>query len=324
MVASILTDDPPGDPLRRAGVPPAIEAVVRRTLAKKPDDRFASMDDLLRALDAATKGTPPASRPMETEEARPRPPVTMGGDPPYPLAQPAPQATALQRYSTAEVQEILARAVEQQEARSADSRLGFDDLVAAAREVGVEPEVLRQASRDLRARQAAGAEEGAALAAWRERGRRSVYRHVGVWAIVNLALLVIGLLEHNPVGMLKVAVFWGIGVAIHALRTFTAGEDEWREEREKKERKERRKQRRAQTVERALDEGAALLLQTGAAMRDATMGPRPARVADPEPPRVRVRTTDTDAGREQAAEEEAAAAERARGERSDQRSRQDP
>jgi hypothetical protein len=122
-------------------------------------------------------------------------------------------------------------------------------------------------------------------------------------------------------------VFWGIGVAIHALRTFAAGEDEWREEREKRERKERRRQRRAQTVERALDEGAALLLETGSAMRRSTTVAREAsgaRLADPEPPRVRVRTTDTDAGRERAAEDEAAAAEKARGERRDRRSRQDP
>lgn len=108
---------------------------------------------------------------------------------------------------------------------------------------------------------------------------------------------------NSPGDTLPVAIFWGIGVAIHALRTFTAHEDDWREEREKQEKKARKERRRAQAIDRALDEGASMLLQTGAALRR--------RVAAPPAPaeaRVRVAAMDTGTGREAAAEEEAAAA----------------
>src|SRR6185312_8503148 len=97
-------------------------------------------------------------------------------------------ATQLQRYSTEEVQEILARAVERQEAQRGDSlqagsqaspRLAFDDLVAAAREVGVDPEVLRAASRELREKQQAQQGLGTELDAWRRRKKNRFYRHLG-------------------------------------------------------------------------------------------------------------------------------------------------
>ena len=73
--------------------------------------RFASMDDLIRALTAAIKGEPLPARLLPPERAA-------GG------------ATEAQRYSTQEVREVLAKAVEQQEGR--DARLGFADLLAIA------------------------------------------------------------------------------------------------------------------------------------------------------------------------------------------------
>ena len=72
VVASILTDDVPREPLARAGVPPEVEAVVLRALAKKPDARFASMDDVVRALDAAAQGE--ASGDRAAPRRPPRPP----------------------------------------------------------------------------------------------------------------------------------------------------------------------------------------------------------------------------------------------------------
>jgi serine/threonine-protein kinase len=304
MVASILTDEVSGEALERAGVPAEARAVIRRALSKKPDDRFASMEDLVRALEGAGRQEAPA--PAAPDRA---------------AASPSARSTQLQRYSTAEVQEVLARAVELEAAKRADIRLGFDDLVAAAREVGVEEDVLREASREIRARQAgalvpvtpagpAGPADDA-REAWLRRKRRQFFRHFGVWAIVNTALLTVNFLEHNPWDSLKVTIFWGIAVAIHALRTFTASDDDWREEREKQgkeqrkkqEKEERRKQKRSRDASPAIDEGAALLRSTGEALR--------ARVP-PGTERVRVASMDTGAAREAAAVEEAAAAEQAR------------
>jgi serine/threonine-protein kinase len=213
------------------------------------------------------------------------------------------------------VREILERAVEQQEAKRADARLGFDDLLAAAREVGVDPAVLREASRDLRARQHEQESDGAAIAAWVRRKRRKFYYHLGMWAIFSIAFL-IG--THSFV----VPFFWGIGVAMQGFGALMAGEDEWREEREKADRKNRRRQRRGQIAERVLDEGASALLTTGAALRRRVAGPRGMGQSSgshdrspggaPSFNRVRVAATDTGSSHvEEVAEAEAEAAEKA-------------
>jgi serine/threonine-protein kinase len=50
LVAEILSDDPTPPRARDAEIPPAVEAVVLRTLSKARADRFASMDDVISAL----------------------------------------------------------------------------------------------------------------------------------------------------------------------------------------------------------------------------------------------------------------------------------
>jgi eukaryotic-like serine/threonine-protein kinase len=299
-VASILTDEVPSGPLARAGVSPEVEAVLRRALEKRPEDRFATTDDLVRALDAALKGEAPAPRAASPARAAPAvaPPVAPAS------------ATLLQRYSTDEVQEVLSRAIEQQEAKRGGVRLGFDDLVSAAREVGVDPEVLREASRELRLRQEASANDGAARDAWIRKKRRKFYRHLGAWAIVSAALLILGLIEHEMTDMLQVGLIWGVFVAFHGLRAFMANEDDWREEREKVDKAERRQRKREQNVERVISEGAAALLKTGEALRRRIDAPPQPPRGSQERARVRVAPTGGAADREAAAEEEAAAAER--------------
>jgi serine/threonine-protein kinase len=169
----------------------------------------------------------------------------------------------------------------------------------------VDEAVLRQASRDLRTKQADVADEGAAYATWKRRKERKFWRHFGVWLIVNAAIFI---LSHFVLDSLSLALLWGIGLGIQGLRTFTAHEDDWREERDNEERKARKKKKRAEAIDRALDEGATVLLETGEALRR--------RVAAPprsDGPRLRVASPDVD--RDAAAEDEAAAAEQRSGER---------
>ncbi len=125
-MASALTEPVTRGPLDEAGVPRAVQEVVLRALAKRPEERFASMEDAVAALVAAGRGESPAP------------------DSP-------PGATAAQRFSTEEVREVLAKAVERQAEKEGSTKLGFDDLLAIAAEVGVDPESLREASRALRA-----------------------------------------------------------------------------------------------------------------------------------------------------------------------------
>ena len=320
VVASILTDTPEDAPLVAAGLPPEAVAVVLRALSKKPEDRFASMDEAARALDAAMKGEAVSgsgaasgrnSHVSPSARSAPASPRASGAPAAAVAAPPssggvagagavaAPGATQLQRYSTEDVREILTRAIEQQESKRTDSRLGFDDLLAAAREVGVDPDTLRQASRDLRMRGEAGAQR-ADYDQWKRRKMRKFYNHLGTYVIINLAFLVFSI-AIEEIGPMSVALWWGIGLGIHGLKAFMANEDDFREEREKQDRKDRKEQRRAAVVERVIDGGASLLANTGASLRKRIDAPTP------RPGRVRI---GGETGSTEEAEAEAAAAER--------------
>jgi serine/threonine-protein kinase len=112
-----LTDPPPSLAEAAPSAPPALDAVVRRALAKEADDRFQSAGDLGRAARAAVTGSAPAAvaGTVATGLAAPAPatePSTPDGPPPSeraaqptaPRAQPtAPQAqpTALHQASEA-------------------------------------------------------------------------------------------------------------------------------------------------------------------------------------------------------------------------------
>jgi hypothetical protein len=191
--------------------------VVLRALAKRPEDRFASMDELLRALDAAGRGEAEA---------------------PAPKVEPPASATLAQQFSTSEVREVLGKAIEQQAAKQGSTRLGFDELLAVAAEVGVDVESLRDASRALRVRneeQSAALVDTAKRDAWLRQERVTFYRHAGIYVIVNAALLILGLvlLSFTPWWIWFLPLLaWGVGVAIHGLVAMTTNEQDWTEHNE--------------------------------------------------------------------------------------------
>lgn len=217
VMASVLTDPADRGPLERSGVSPRVARVVLRALEKKPDARFASMDELRSALESDERG--------EALVAQPSPGPAVG-------------TTLAQLFSTSEVREVLGRAIDQQAARQGSTKLGFDDLIAVAAEVGVDVESLREASRALRSR---NEEQGRALAigaqrdAWLRQQRLTFYRHAGIYAIVNVAILVLGLvlLSFTPwwIWFLP-ALGWSVGVAIHGLIAFTSNEQDFAEHNE--------------------------------------------------------------------------------------------
>jgi serine/threonine-protein kinase len=302
VVASILTDQVDGAVLDAASLRPEVRDVVLRVLSKRPEDRFISMDDVVRALEAAARGeaapSPRFSPPARAPE--PHGPAASAQSP----AVSAQSATMAQRYSTQEVRDVLARAIEQQAAKNSDSRLGFDDLLAAAREVGVDTETLREASRGLRGHEeqaTAGAGIVGDRNAWIRRQRRQFYRHAGVYVIVHAALLM-GLLLLFPAYLPYLgihALLWGMGLAIHGMIALTANEDDWTQEKEgMRWWIEQRRRRHEVALARAAEKRSAPRLERGRAARQRVE-------ARPEPAQARVRVAaDTDSGR--IAEEEAA------------------
>lgn len=210
VMASALTDPADPLPLERAGVPSAVASVVLRALEKTPAKRFASMDELRGALERPERDAAPFER-----------------------SNAAGGATMAQQFSTSEVREVLGKAIEQQAARQSSSKLGFEDLIAVAAEVGVDADSLREASRSLRIRSEDKETTLARTAerdAWLRQQRLMFYRHAGIYAIVNAALLVLGLvlLSFTPEWIWFLpALAWGVGLAIHALIAFTSNEHDW-------------------------------------------------------------------------------------------------
>jgi serine/threonine-protein kinase len=302
-IAAVLTDPADEAPLRAAGVPAPFRAALLRALQKNPDERFPTMHALLAALDA-----PPASpSPPSLSSSRPtsmpasslsssRPPSTPASSPPpSPLASTVSHAapkgsstTHAARYSTAELRAVLSLAIDRQaESDQGRGRYSFDELLEAAREVGVQDAVLREASRELRQSGASpgGASPGGAALAeddgfqvWKRRQRRGFLRHLGAFAMVNLAFLILGVMVGAIFPMLIPGLFWAIGVGIHGINVLTSDEDEWREKQQKRAR--RGGHRRSAAVE----EGAALLLQTSADRRLRVAPPAKVRVEAQTPP----------------------------------------
>jgi serine/threonine-protein kinase len=219
VVASILTDTPDRAALEGAGVSPAVATAVLRAMAKKPEDRFASMEDLVRALGEAGASTAPAPSPTE----------------------------AL-RFDSTDAREVLAQAVELAERPRADGKLGYEDLVAAAGEVGASKDAVRAAAHDLRARREVPVvtEE---QSSWIRRKRRRFFRHAGIYLVVNMALFLFFLLVGTQIPTFSVALAWGIGLAIHGLRALTANVDDWQDEQEKRQRHEERRERKRKWAE---------------------------------------------------------------------------
>jgi serine/threonine-protein kinase len=290
VVASILTDEPDGSELDKAGAPGGVRDVILRALSKRPEARFATMDELLRALTAAIQGEPLPARSLPPERA-------------------PGSSTEAQRYSTQEVRDVLAKAVEKQGAGGKDTRLGFEDLLAIAREVGVDEETLREASRALRKRDdkplaAMDAAEAAdESAAWIRRRRVAFYRHFGVWVIVNVALVLLGILVPGPLWPFFIpALMWGIGLGIHGLIALTSSRDDWADEKKRMDWwLEQRQRRHEVAMARATGKPVPPSQGRGAGRKLRVEAP-----AEGERRRVRV---ETETERDEAAEEEAEAAE---------------
>lgn len=234
VVASILMDPPDFKPLKEAGVSKAVAKVIFKTLEKKPDDRYASMKDAAQALRAALDDK---NGETSTDDGPSKPPVKAKlPDPPpaEPSNPPAPSATLSKRYTTDEVRGILALAIERQEQKKeTGQRLGFDDLLAAAREVGVDEDVLREAGHILR-KQREDADSRAEFSASRalriRRGKRSFKIHLGAWGIFCIAFLILGFFVEALPWTLIPGLFWGIGVAMHGVVAFTEDGDDAEDE----------------------------------------------------------------------------------------------
>jgi hypothetical protein len=147
-------------------------------------------------------------------------------------------------YTQAEVEAILRRAIARHASRG-DS-VAYEELLETAREVGVPPEDVEAAAREV-AEETALANQQEALIARRWRG---FWSHFTSYLVVN-----IGLWLARPGGEWHVllAALWGIGLVSHLLATVMPGQERlareaqrWREQQARRQEREDRRRRNAE------------------------------------------------------------------------------
>jgi hypothetical protein len=112
-------------------------------------------------------------------------------------------------YTKEQADAILARAIEMQRGDSTS----HDDLVAAAREVGVPPEAIELAAHEVLAK----ARDEDDVRALRARAWRGFLAHLVPYVMVNALLAFINVLTGSFPWVILVMLAWGVGLASHLL-----------------------------------------------------------------------------------------------------------
>ncbi|HJK97250.1 MAG TPA: 2TM domain-containing protein [Polyangiaceae bacterium LLY-WYZ-14_1] len=150
------------------------------------------------------------------------------------------------KYTRQEVEAILSRATEGER-----GEMSHDELVAAAREAGIDPSAVERAASEVRDER----ELTLARERRRSRRRRRFLEHLRAYVVVNAALFGFDFL---PNGEIDWAIFpllgWGIGLAFDAMAKLGPEDPDAAERRDLKELERLRRLRRRRQGERpALD-----------------------------------------------------------------------
>jgi hypothetical protein len=167
------------------------------------------------------------------------------------------------RYSRQDVDAILGRALEREHGRD---ELTHDELVEAAREVGVTPEAIERAAAEVMAER----REREELSAARAREWREFFAHLIPFFLVNALLITINVFTSRFPWALFPLFGWGVGLASHLYAVAVPDPERLARRRaHEAERERRRKVKRqlkagAKEFEHAVEQGVAALLHVAA------------------------------------------------------------
>lgn len=214
--------------------------------------------------------------------------------------------TAGRRYSDAERDEILRRAIAEQEG---SDEITHDELVDAAREIGIDPEKVEAAAAAISKERGRREEEGEDEALVRvevTRRRARFGRHLLTYLIVNAALVAMNLAGGGAFWAIWPILGWGLGLALQGARALPRPSDEDREQilrrlskRRARQARERAKRAREDAL-RAAGQDFEVAVQQGVAelMRAVTRGlsgaPTPPTTTRRTAPRARVEIEDAE------------------------------
>jgi hypothetical protein len=135
------------------------------------------------------------------------------------------------KYSDAEVRAILERALASAEAAAPAAETTHADLVAIGEQVGVTPEAMARAAREV----AQAKLDTAATQSVKSRRRKPLAVHAALFAVVNALLFTVNALTTpGEWWFLFSVVFWGLALAAHSALALGLGISAGRLERERR------------------------------------------------------------------------------------------
>jgi len=140
-----------------------------------------------------------------------------------------------ERYSREEMEEILRRAL-----RSDDDSVSHEDLVAAAQEVGIDPDAVEKAAADLAAERAHDRREALVLA----EHRRGLWRAFWRFLAINGFLAAVDALAGHGWWFYWVTAVTGVFLAMRTINAFHPSESDLRKAERKLEKREEEQLRR--------------------------------------------------------------------------------
>lgn len=152
------------------------------------------------------------------------------------------------RWSREEMEEILRRAAERTHAR--EDGLHHDDLVAAAREVGIDPGAIDEVADELGRER----EERSAIERYDRRRRMRFLGSLSVYAVVNTFLFLLDMITPGGPWFMWPLLTWGLFVAMQALRAARPADPEAVAEFSRRERRKREAEQRREAKRRAKEE----------------------------------------------------------------------
>ncbi|HRI68169.1 MAG TPA: protein kinase, partial [Polyangium sp.] len=206
ILATMMSE--PAKPMQNEEVPSEVRAVIMRALSAAPASRHGSMEDIVELLQPFAEGE------GKTENKR----ESASGAAKANSGSTSSRSTTNQRYSTQELGQAIALALERKaQADATGGKYDFDDLKAAAQEVGIAEAELRAALAALRPALPPLPEK------WvdeRRRAKQILQRHAAIWAACSVFFFAINMVTPGPTWFLYPVLSWWVGLAIHAITYF--------------------------------------------------------------------------------------------------------
>ncbi|WP_170319486.1 protein kinase domain-containing protein [Polyangium spumosum] len=205
-VAAMMSEPP--RKMQAEGVPAALREVFGRALSRSPAERYGSMDDVVELLE-------PLAEEGDTKGPKAEPAA---------LSRPSPGAITAGRYSTQELGQAIALALERKAQAEAEGRkYAYTDLAAAAREVGIEEGELRAALVALRpaldaAPLAAAPAPEAGMTPRRARQKQKLERHAAMWGVFSVFFFLLDMVTVGGEFWFFPVLGWGVGLAAHVVK----------------------------------------------------------------------------------------------------------